>query len=147
MTDTATGDERKRRRAVALQRWLLNPPMKLLVWLGLIPGHVIVETRGQRTGRRRRTVVGAHHDGDTVWIIAEQGRHAAWVRNLEAEPEIRVRHRARWRLARAVVVDGDDPGERLATWRRPGHARLIQAFGTQLTTVRVDLAKSTTPTG
>jgi len=139
MTSTEPDAPRKRRRVVAVQRWVLNPPMKLLVWLGLVPGHVLIETRGRRTGRRRRTVVGAHHDASAVWVIAEQGRHAAWVRNLEAQPDVRVRRRARWRAAQATVIDGDDSRVRMASWRRRGHARLVQALGTELTTVRVDL--------
>lgn len=62
--------------------------------MGVVPDHVVIETRGRRTGKRRRTVGGAHADGDTIWIVAEQGRHAGWVRNLEAEPDVRVRYRA-----------------------------------------------------
>lgn len=145
MSGTPGADARKRARVISIQRWLLNPPMKLFVWLGLVPGHIVLETRGRRTGRSRRTVVGAHRDDDTVWIVAEQGRHAAWVRNLEVDPCVRVRHRARWNPARAVVLDDDDPRARLATWHRPGHTRLVQAFGTQLTTVQVDLGTRTGP--
>jgi deazaflavin-dependent oxidoreductase (nitroreductase family) len=137
-TDEAT-DARKRRRVLILQRRVLNPPMKLLVGLGIVPGHVVLETKGRRTGRARRTVVGAHRDADTLWIIAEQGHHAAWVRNLATDPEVRVRHRARWRSAHATILEDDDPSARLDTWQRPGHARLVERFGTQLTTVRLDL--------
>lgn len=137
MTDA--DDATRRRRVTALQRWLVNPPMRILVWLALVPGHVIVETRGRRTGRHRRTVVGAHRDDGHLWVVAEQGRHAGWVRNLEAAPEIRVRHRGRWHHARGAVVDDDDPVERLASWGRRAHARAVQRFGTDLTTVRIDL--------
>ena len=133
---------RRRRRIVAMQRWVLNPLMRRLVWLGLVPGHVVVETRGRRTGKRRRTVVGALVDGDSVWIVAEQGRHAGWVLNLEAEPAVRVRHRARWRAATASVVDGDDPQQRLRSWKRPGHARLVRSLGTDLRTIHVALRRS-----
>ena len=144
MSRAPDGDARKRARVVRLQRWLLNPPMKLLVWAGLVPGHVVLETRGRRTGRARRAVVGAHAEQDSIWIVAEQGRYAAWVRNLEADPSVRVRHRARWRPARAEIVEGDDPRARLSSWDRPGHARLVQSVGTQLVTVRLDL-RPTTP--
>lgn len=130
---------RRRRRVLALQRWVLNPPMRWLVRLGVVPGHVVVETRGRRTGKRRWTVVGANADGDTIWIVAEQGRHAGWVRNLEAEPDVRVRYRARWRQARGSVIDDDDPRQRLQSWNRSGHARLVNALGTELTTIRIDL--------
>ena len=50
---------RKRRRVRLYQRWVLNPPMKVMVWLGLVRGHVIVQTTGAKTGKCRRTVVGA----------------------------------------------------------------------------------------
>ena len=113
--------------------------MLALVWLGLVPGHVLIETRGRRSGRRRRTVVGAHREGDQLWVVAEQGRHAGWVLNLEAHPEVRVRRGLRWRPATAMILDGDDPVERLSTWGRPGHARLVRGLGTSLTTVRFDL--------
>lgn len=33
--------ERRRRRVRLVQRYILNPPMKLLVWFGLVPGHVL----------------------------------------------------------------------------------------------------------
>lgn len=129
----------KRRRVVAFQRWVLNPPMKVFVWCGLVPGHAIVETRGRRTGRRRRTVVGVHRDGPVLWAVAEQGRRAGWVQNLAADPDVRVRHRLRWRSATATVFDGDDATARLATWGRPGHARLVLALGIDPTTVRLTL--------
>src|SRR4051794_32557292 len=88
--------ERRRRRIVRLQRFVLNPPMKAAVWLGVVRGHTLVETTGRTTGRRRRTVVGCHRVGDVVWVVAEQGRHAGYVRNLEAQPQTRLRLGRRW---------------------------------------------------
>ena len=81
----------KRKRIVLLQRYVLNPPMKAAVWLGLVAGHMIVETTGRVSGRRRRTVVGYQRDGDSFWVVAEQGRHAGYVRNLEASHDVRLR--------------------------------------------------------
>src|SRR5437764_14195654 len=101
------GDAARRRRTVRLQRYVLNPPMKLLTWLGVSPRHVLIETTGRVSGKRRRTIVGAHRDGATLWIVAEQGRHAGYVRNLEATPSVRVRLRGRWRDATAMIVDDD----------------------------------------
>src|SRR3954470_2174923 len=115
----------KRRRVKRIQRYLLNPPMKAAVWLGLVAGHVIVETTGRKSGKRRRTVVGCHVDGDTIWVVAEQGRHAGYVRNLEANPAVRVRIGRRWRSATACVVDSDDPVARLARFPA-AHARIVQ---------------------
>lgn len=135
MSDQAA---RKRKRVRLAQRYLINPPMKLMTWLGLVPGHALIETRGRRSGRRRRTVVGIHVDGDTGWVIAEQGRHAGYVRNLVDDADVRVRRGYRWRSARAQVIDADDPQARLDTFGRRSHAAAVRRFGTELTTIRVD---------
>jgi deazaflavin-dependent oxidoreductase (nitroreductase family) len=132
-------DDARRRRTVRLQRYLLNPPMKLGVLLGLVPHHMLVETRGRSSGKRRRTVVGYHRDGDVVWVVAEQGRHAGYVRNLEVDPTARLRLDRRWVAATGRPVDGDDAVARLASFGRPGHAGAVQRFGTSLLTVRFDL--------
>src|SRR4051794_26084109 len=94
--DTAAA---RRRRSRLLQKYVANPPMKLGVWVGLVPGHMLVETVGRKSGKRRRTVVGCQVEGDTVWVVSEQGRHAGYVRNLEARPQVRVRLDRRWRSA------------------------------------------------
>jgi deazaflavin-dependent oxidoreductase (nitroreductase family) len=121
-----------------LQRYVLNPPMKLGVWLGLVAGHMLIETTGRKTGKRRRTVVGCVRDGATVWVVAEQGRYAGYVRNIEAGSPIRLRLDRRWRAATAELVDDDDPAERLAMFDAK-HAVLVQKAGTSLLTVRFHL--------
>lgn len=135
-------DGRKRRRVRLLQRYLLNPLTKPLVWAGLVPGHALIETRGRRSGRRRRTVVGIHMEDRTGWIVAEQGAHAGYVRNLQADPDVRIRLRGRWREARAEVIPDDDPQARLDSFGRRGHASAVRRFGTDLVTVRVELLPS-----
>ena len=131
--------DRKRRRVRLLQRYLLNPPAKAVVWAGLVPGYVLVETRGRRTGKRRRTVVGMHLEGATGWVVAEQGCHAGYVRNLESDPRVRVRVGRRWRDGTAAVVDDDDVEARLDAFGRRAHASSVRRFGTDLRTVRVEL--------
>jgi hypothetical protein len=37
-------------------------------------------------------------------VIAVHGRNSAWVMNVEAHPEVRIRHKGRWRSARAEIV-------------------------------------------
>ena len=146
----AAQDPVRRRRTVLFQRYVANPPMKAAVWLGLIPGHMIVETVGRKTGKRRRTVVGcavsrAEHDsrsGDAVWVVAEQGRHAGYVRNLEAQPRVRIRLGRRWLDATAAVVDDDDPQARLDASFDPKHAALVRRAGTSLLSVRFDLDRA-----
>lgn len=136
--------DHKRRRVRLLQRYLLNPPMKLAAWAGVMPGHVVLETTGRRSGKRRRNVVGMHIDDDTGWVVAEHGRRAGYVRNLEANPEVRVRVGRQWRRARAQVLPDDDAGARLDALRIvPGHAAAVRGFGTDLVTVRFDFVPAT----
>jgi deazaflavin-dependent oxidoreductase (nitroreductase family) len=133
-------DGPKGRRVRWVQRWLLNPPVKLAAWWGVAPGLVVLETTGRRTGELRHNVVGMHLDGDTGWVVAEFGRHAGYVRNLEAQPRVRVRQGRRWRPARAQIVDDDDPQARLDGFGRRSHAAAVRTFGTELTTIRFDFA-------
>jgi F420H(2)-dependent quinone reductase len=74
----------------------------------------------------------------TGWVVAEHGRHAADVRNLEANPEVRVRINRRWRHARARIDDDDDPHARLASLGRRSHAAAVRRFGTGLLTLKVE---------
>lgn len=107
---------------------------------GLVPGYVIVETTGRRTGKRRHTVVGMHLVDEVGWVIAEQGRHAGYVSNLMGNPEVRVCVRGRWRAACACIVPEDDADARLARFERSAHAASVRRFGTELLTVRFDFA-------
>jgi deazaflavin-dependent oxidoreductase (nitroreductase family) len=138
--DADAAVQAKHRRIRFVQRYLLNPPVKALTWLGLTPGLVLVETTGRRSGRRRRNVVGMLVEGDTGWVVAEHGRRAGYVRNVEAHPAVRVRRRRRWHDAQATVLPDDDPMARLATFHRPGHEAAVKRFGTDPLTVRFDLA-------
>lgn len=129
----------RRRRVVLLQKYLLNPPTKLAVHLGVVPGHALIETTGRKSGKPRRTIVGVHEDGPSIWVVAEQGRHAGYVRNIAASPQVRLRLRGRWRPATACIIDDDDPVERLRSFGRKRHARLVTSLGTSLLTLRFDL--------
>jgi deazaflavin-dependent oxidoreductase (nitroreductase family) len=135
--------EAKRRRIRRVQRYLVNPPAKLAVGLGLIPGYALLETTGRKSGKKRRTVVGVHRDDQgAVWIVAEQGRHAGYVQNLMADPRVRVRIGRRWRSGTARVVDGDDVDARLRSFGRPAHVRAVRRFGTELLSIRIELDES-----
>jgi deazaflavin-dependent oxidoreductase (nitroreductase family) len=122
------------------QKYLLNPPVRALFALGLVPPtHALLETTGRRTGRPRRNPVGNGLDGDTFWIVAEHGRNASYVRNLEANPRVRVKIGRRWRTGTAAVLPDDDPRARLQRIGRRVNGFMVRAVGTNLLTIRIDL--------
>jgi deazaflavin-dependent oxidoreductase (nitroreductase family) len=132
-----------------LQKYLLNPPIKLLFAIGVAPpGYALLETTGCKTGKPRRTPVGEARIGKQFWIIAEHGMKAGYVRNVAQNPHVRLKLRnglrARWHTGTAHVLSDDDPRER-QRWlagQVPGSAKnaaAVRLFGTQLLTVRIDL--------
>jgi deazaflavin-dependent oxidoreductase (nitroreductase family) len=135
----------KRDLVRALQVRVLNPPVKALLARGMAPpGVALLETTGRRSGLKRRTPVGDGLDGSTFWIVAEHGRAAGYVRNLEADPRVRVRVRGRWRTGTAHVLADDDPRERQRALARGQplralNAASVRAMGTELLTIRIDL--------
>ena len=138
----------KHRIVHALQKYVLNPPIKLLFAMGLAaPGYVLLETTGRKSGKPRRTPVGNGRIGGEFWIVAEHGMKAGYVRNIERTPRARLKLRdgvlSRWHTGMAHILADDNPRERqrwLAGQVR-GSARnaAVRLFGTQLLTVRIDL--------
>jgi deazaflavin-dependent oxidoreductase (nitroreductase family) len=120
----------------AFQRRLLNPLVRRLVERGLLRGWCVVETRGRTTGLPRRTPVGYRREGDVVWVVAEFGRRAQWVRNAAADPRVRVCLRGRWHEGTAELLDGDDARARLP---RSLNSAAIRLVGRDLLTVRIRL--------
>jgi deazaflavin-dependent oxidoreductase (nitroreductase family) len=130
----------KARVVRSMQKYVVNPPMRALLALGFVPPtHALLETTGRRSGRLRRNPVGNGLDGDTFWIVAEHGRSADYVRNLEADPRVRVKIGRRWRTGTARVLPDDDPRARLDKLRRRVNGLMVRAAGTDLLTIRVDL--------
>ncbi len=129
----------RRRVSTFLSARLFNPLVKAATDAGLaVPGVAILETTGRRTGRPRRTPVVPSIDGDTCWIVAEHGRKAAYVRNIEADPRVRIRLGRRWRTGAAHVMPDDDPRARQRGMPAV-NAAAVRLMGTDLLTVRIDL--------
>lgn len=110
-------------------RWFLRAP-ELLFHLRLsflVPTLVMLVTTGRRSGRPRPVVLDvARRERDGLWVIAGDGFHARWVRNLVADPRVEVWHRGRRWIGRATV-GGIDAGDlAVDIFRaRPTYARLI----------------------
>ncbi len=126
----------KRRLVSTGAHYFLNPIVRLIAGRPGTPA--LLETVGCKSGRPRQTPVGNGLKGDTFWIIAEHGRHSDWVRNILADSRVRVKVNGRWRKGAAYLPLDDDP---LARQREldPFNAWQVRFFGTELTTVRVDL--------
>ena len=138
--------ELKRKLASGTARYVFNPIVRGLFRVGLpAPGTAILETIGRKSGQPRRNPVTNGLVDGVFWIVAEHGRRASYVRNLEANPGVRVRVGKRWLSGTARLVPEDDPRERLRyiTSRRPItrlNTTTVRLLQTDLVTVRIDLA-------
>ena len=107
----------------------------------------MLETIGRKSGKPRRTPVGNVRMGSRFWIVAEHGRRSGYVRNIDANPRVRIKVRdglrARWHTGTAHVLLEDDPRER-QRWLSQNvrgssrNAAAVRFFGTELLTVRID---------
>jgi deazaflavin-dependent oxidoreductase (nitroreductase family) len=130
----------KRRVSTFITARLVNPLVRAAARAGLpLPMVVILETRGRRSGKPRRIPVGKALDGDTLWIVAEHGRRSSYVRNIQADPRVRVRVGRRWRTGSAQVLLDDDWRERQRRMPNKVNSASVRLMGTEHVTVRVDL--------
>jgi deazaflavin-dependent oxidoreductase (nitroreductase family) len=126
----------KRRVSRALGKYVVNPVVKLVA--GYVPWWALLETIGRKSGRPWRNPVGNGLDNNTFWIVAEHGHQAGYVKNIKANPRVRVRVQGRWRNGLAHVLEGDDARARQRTLRSV-NAAFVRLMGTDLLTVRIDL--------
>jgi deazaflavin-dependent oxidoreductase (nitroreductase family) len=130
----------KRRVSTFMSAKLLNPVVKAAAGAGIpLPTVVILETTGRKSGQPRRTPVGKALVGNTLWIVAEHGRRAGYVRNIEANPRVRVKIGRRWRTGTAHPMPEDDPRERQRRMPNKLNSASVRLMGSDLLTVRVDL--------
>jgi deazaflavin-dependent oxidoreductase (nitroreductase family) len=133
----------KRDAVTQFQKRILNPLVRPAVERGIAPpGWAILETTGRRSGVPRRTPVGDGRKGDVFWIVAEHGRNANYVRNIEANPSVRVYTGRRWRTGTAHLLPDDDPVARQRDLGRL-NSFFVRHAGTDLLTVRIDLDPTT----
>ena len=124
--------ELKFRAITTVQRAILNPLAKRS------PKQVLLETTGRVSGEPRHTPIGGARLGDAFWFVSEHGRKSQYVRNILAQPRVRVRVDGSWHEGTAVLLDEDDPRARLNALPK-GNSSAVRALGTELLTIRVDL--------
>jgi deazaflavin-dependent oxidoreductase (nitroreductase family) len=150
--------ERLVRRLLPFQNRVVNRIVVALAERGLVPPtYALLETTGRRTGRPRRIPVANGLDGDTFWLIVGRGERASFVKNIRANPKVRVKARParlregtrmRWRSGMANPLPEDDARERHHRLGRgrPGYRLDGIALGALDTggmlTVRIDLDKT-----
>lgn len=123
--------ERKYRAVTALQR-RFNPIMRRL------PLQTVLETTGRTSGLPRRTPLGGKRIGGAFWLVSEFGERSQYIRNIKADPRVRVRLRGRWHTGTAHLMPDDDTAVRLRSLPRVNSAA-VRAVGVGQLTVRVDL--------
>jgi deazaflavin-dependent oxidoreductase (nitroreductase family) len=132
----------KRQLVRLLQKYVVNPPVRAALAVGVVPPtHALLETIGRTSGKPRTNPVGngLSDDGGTFWIVAEHGRQAGYVKNILANPRVRLKIGRRWRTGTAEVLDDDDPDARLKAIGHRVNAAMVRAMGTDLLTVKITL--------
>jgi deazaflavin-dependent oxidoreductase (nitroreductase family) len=121
----------KQRIVHTTQRLVVNP-------VGRRMPVTMLETIGRKTGQPRRTAVGGRVIGNQFWMVSEHGERSDYVRNIKANPAVRVRVRGRWRSGTAHLLPDDDAKARLRSLPTLNSA-VVRAVGSDLLTIRVDL--------
>ncbi len=121
----------KRQVVHRVQRLVVNP-------LGRKLPVTMLETTGRKSGQPRLTAVGGRVVDNQFWLVSEHGEHSDYVRNLKANPAVRVRIDGEWRTGTAHLMPEDDPLRRLGNLPRLNSA-VVRLMGTDLLTIRVDL--------
>jgi deazaflavin-dependent oxidoreductase (nitroreductase family) len=126
-------DDLRDRITSQFQKRVANPLMRRL------PIQTLLETTGRKSGEPRRTPLGGRKVGNEFWFVSEFGENSQYVKNIKANPNVRVRLRGRWHTGTAHLVPDDDPHERLRSLPQ-FNSFGVRTFGTNLLSVRVDLA-------
>ena len=130
----------KRRWSTFVTAKVVNPIVRAAARAGIpLPLVVILETRGRKSGQPRRVPVGKAITGDKLWIVAEHGRKAAYVKNIEADPHVRVRVGRKWRSGIAQILWDDDWRERQRMLPNKLNSATVRLMGTEHLTIRIDL--------
>lgn len=114
------------------QKHIANPLMRRN------PFQTLLETTGRKSGEPRRTPLGGKLVDGQFWFVSEFGEQSQYVRNIQANPRVRVRLRGRWLSGTAHLVPDDDPHARLRELPQ-FNSFGVRTFGTNLLTLRVDL--------
>lgn len=138
--------EQRRRIQRALERYVANPGMRMVLRVGVAPrSFALLETTGNKTGRRRLTPVGNGKERNTFWLVSEHGMKSGYARNLQAHPQVRVKVGRCWYSGTATILPDDDGWARRAEIDRSNglvgrlDGKVFRASATDPITIRIDL--------
>ena len=123
--------ELRDRITTVFQKNVANPLMRLM------PFQTLLETTGRKSGEPRRTPLDGSRVGDQFWFVSEFGDKSQYVKNIQANPAVRIRLKGRWHSGTAHLLPDDDPHERLRSLPK-FNSFGVRTFGTNLLTIRVD---------
>ncbi len=130
----------KRAVSKGLGKHLFNPVVRRLIERGLFPSAwCLLETTGRRSGLRRRTPVGDGLRGRAFWVVTEHGWASDYVKNVQADPRVRVKRGRTWLSGTATILPDDDAAARLRWLHRPVNDAAVRALGTEQLVLRIDL--------
>jgi deazaflavin-dependent oxidoreductase (nitroreductase family) len=133
----------KRRLSTLLTVKVVNPVARRLAERGIASSQLaLLETTGRKSGRPRVTPVGNGLRGDRFWIVTEHGWASSYVKNIQADPRVRVKAGRRWRSGTAHILPDDDPYERMRILGRRANDATVRLVGTEHLVIRVDLDAS-----
>ena len=124
----------------------IAPPAMLRAWwkvsvpfmrpfAAFAPGWAVIETKGRRTGRPWSVPVGGKIRDGAFWFSGV--RTADYVKNLMADPRVRVRTKGRWRTGTAHVLDGSELKRVMCM--NPTNGLFLTLTGQDMVPIRVDL--------
>ncbi|PXW36050.1 UNVERIFIED_CONTAM: deazaflavin-dependent oxidoreductase (nitroreductase family) [Williamsia faeni] len=76
--------------------------------------------------------------GNEFWFVSEFGTGSQYIKNIQADPSVRVRLRGKWHTGTAHLLPDDDAAARLKALPTVNSFG-VKTFGTNLLTVRIDL--------
>lgn len=98
----------------------------MLPWFTLMPpkGGGVLTTTGRKTGKARRRCVRAIRRGDKVYVVVIGGEFNSWLKNIRANPNVRLRIRGGG--YQGVARELRDSGERAEA--RAAYCEAVSAF-------------------
>jgi deazaflavin-dependent oxidoreductase (nitroreductase family) len=106
----------------------IGPQVAYAIGLGPIISRfvLLLTTVGRKSGRPRVTPLVYQERGDTILVASARGRSADWLRNIQANPRVRVRVGRRHFEA---IAEATTDGEKIADYLESLMARNPRMFG------------------